>query len=75
LQFSPHAQPAAWLFALAFWQPQLQEAAGQATQLQAFVLVVILKFSLIFFVDVSSTTEVSHSTLPSGLNEIAIVQE
>ena len=60
LQLSPQAQPAAWLFALAFWQPQSQAAPGQATQLQAFVLVVILSFSLICFVDMSSTTEVSH---------------
>jgi len=42
LQLFPHAQPGAWLFALALWQPQLQAAPGQDEQLQDFELVNIL---------------------------------
>jgi hypothetical protein len=43
LQLSPHAQPWAWLFALALWQPQLQAAPVQDEQLHGFELVNILK--------------------------------
>jgi hypothetical protein len=42
LQLPPHAQPWAWLFALALWQPQLQEAPVQNEQLHGFELVNIL---------------------------------
>ena len=74
LQLSPHAQPAAWLFALALRQPQLQAAPAQDAQLHGFELVNILS-SLEFLADLTSTTEVSHWNPGPGLNEAAIVQE
>lgn len=43
LQLAPQAQPAAGLFALAFWQPQVQAAPGHDSQLQVFDWFDILK--------------------------------
>lgn len=43
LQLAPHAQPVAWLFARALWQPQLQVAPGHDPQLHGFELFNILK--------------------------------
>jgi hypothetical protein len=39
---APHAQPMAWLFALALWQPQLQVAPGHDPHLHGFELFDIL---------------------------------
>ena len=59
LQLAPHSQPAAWLFALALWQPQLQVAPAQGEQWHGFELVNILNL-LVVLIDLLSTTEVSH---------------
>ena len=59
MQLAPHSQPAAWLFALALWQPQLQVAPAQGEQWHGFELVNILNL-LVVLIDLLSTTEVSH---------------
>ncbi|MCC7156794.1 MAG: hypothetical protein IT161_19610 [Bryobacterales bacterium] len=48
LQVSPHAQPGAWLFVMALWQPQSQAAPEQDEQLHGFELVNIFEAPLKF---------------------------
>jgi len=45
-QLGLHAQPAGWGLALACWQPQVQDAPGQLTQLQTGVGVVCMDSSV-----------------------------